>query len=408
MIPVEKALEYLNHEIPRTGCERVPLLDARHRFACKDILATDPVPPHDNSAMDGFALRSTETLHATPESPVSLEVSGEIPAGTPVEGNHVPAGQAIAIMTGAPVPPGMDCVIPVEDCLREENRILINRPLTEGENIRRRGEDIPGGAVVIECGTFIDSAELGLLASINSPVVDVFTKPRVAILATGNEIIEPGEDKTQGQIYNSNAYTLYSEIQNSYCEPVYLGIVDDSPDLLTGALEKASEYDVVVTTGGVSMGNYDFVRPSLEKIGVTVYFDRMKIKPGKPFTFGRRGQTLYFGLPGNPVSSLLIFMEFVRPVLLSMMGARNRYRPRFRAILDTPLKKKKGKRHYQRGILHVKDSTLHVSSTGFQGSGILTSMSLANCIIEIEEERENPDAGEEVTIKLIHHREIHG
>ncbi len=408
MIPVSKALEYLNHDIPQMRCESVPLLEARHRFACKDIEAMAPVPPHDNSAMDGFALRAKDTLNASPESPISLSVTGEIPAGTTFEGDRLSSGQAIAIMTGAPIPEGSDCVIPVEDCTHDNNRILINRPLPEGDNIRRQGEDIPVGTVIIRNGTFIDSAELGLLASINVSWVDVFHKPRVALLTTGNEIIEPGETKAAGQIYNSNAYTLYSEVLNSYCEPVYLGIVDDRPDFLAEALEKASKYDVVVTTGGVSMGNYDFVRPAMEKIGVTVHFDRMKIKPGKPFMFGRRGRTLYCGLPGNPVSSLLIFMEFVRPLLLAMMNAKHRYRPRFRALLATPLKKKKGKRHYQRGIFHVENSSLYVSSTGSQGSGILSSMSQANCIIEIEEEREDPQPGEEVTIELIHHGEIDG
>lgn len=405
MIPVDQAYSIILESSKLLPGEDVSLFNAGGRFLLRDIHSTILIPPLDNSAMDGFALMACLTDSATKNTPVKIPISGEVAAGQRMT-SPVSQGTAVRIMTGAPMPPGTDTVIPVEDCTVDGEEMVVTSPVKVNENVREAGEDISRDQLVFKQGTFLRSAEVGILASLGLDKVQVYKQPRVAIFSTGDELAEPGDQKDESKIYNSNAYSLFSEVQRSGGIPEYLGIIPDDMEQVTALLEKALEYDIVLTSGGVSMGNYDFIQQGLREQGVKIHFDMVKIKPGKPLTFGTRDDTLFFGLPGNPVSSLVNFMEFVKPAILKRMGSEKLFRPRIKAVLDTPLNKKKGRQHYQRGVFSLHEDGIHVKTTGEQGSGILSSMTEANCLIIIPEEVVDPSRGDLVTIDLLFHDEV--
>ncbi|HSV97366.1 MAG TPA: gephyrin-like molybdotransferase Glp [Spirochaetota bacterium] len=406
MISVEEALKTILAEVAPLSLEMVPLFDAPGRVLARDVVASVNIPSVDNSAMDGYALVAADARGATKERAARLPVRGEVKAGIMDDMPVVTAGHAVRIMTGAPVPRGADAVIQFEDTAEEGRDVLVFREVLRGENIRRAGEDVSRGAVVLSKGALIRSAETGMLASLNYTFVPVSRRPRVAILSTGDEIVDLGPELRSGQIRNSNAYTLHSEVRRYGGDPCYLGIAPDTREVTASILREALEADVVITTGGVSAGRYDFVTEALEELGVEILIETISMKPGKPCVFGKKGATLFFGLPGNPVSTMVSFIQFVRPAMLRMMGARRIEKPLVHAVLAEDIKKKTGRTHFIRGLFSVRDGCFRVSTTGPQGSGILRSMSDANCLIIIPEDTGNVRAGETVLVQLIDHGEI--
>lgn len=393
--------------VTQRGSESVSLMDASGRILFDDIRADINIPPLDNSAMDGFALRWKDTGGANPDRPVELLIEGEIQAGGDYQNIKVKEHSSIRIMTGAPIPRGADAVIPVEFTKEDTARgtISILKELQIHENIRFAGEDIKAGQVVLKKGTKLRSAETGLLASLNISEVSVYQKPRVAIISTGDEIAEVGKELRPGQIRNSNAYTLASEIRKYNGIPHYIGIAKDSLSVTKELFSRALEFDIVVSTGGVSMGKYDLVKEVLMELGANISFETIRMKPGKPVIFGSRKNTIVFGLPGNPVSTMVSFIEFVRPALLKMSGARNLKKPEILAIADNDINKRKGRMEFLRGFFSITDGVVHVSTTGPQGSGILRSMSEANCLIVMSEDSTGCKKGEKVLVQLINHEE---
>lgn len=408
LITVDEAVKKILGSVSRLGSETVPLLEASGRILFEDIVSDINIPPFDNSAMDGFAVRYEDTIGATSSAPVSLRIEGEIQAGGALPQMTVAENRAVRIMTGAPIPAGANAVIPVE--MIEEDpgggSISVSRVMKRNENVRFSGEDIKQNQVVLAQGKKLQSADIGLLAALNRSTVKVFQKPRVGIITTGDELAELGEDLLPGKIRNSNAYALCAEVAKYNGIPVYLGIAKDTVENIRSMFAGAMEYDVVISTGGVSMGKYDFVKDVISDLGVTILIEKLNMKPGKPMTFGIKNRTLFFGLPGNPVSSIVSFIEFVRPALLLMSGAKDVKKPELYAMLDNAIHKIPGRREFIRGIFYSKSGELHVTTTGPQGSGLLRSMSMANCLIVMPEESEGCRAGDRVIIQLIHHEEI--
>lgn len=407
-VSFKSALDAILESISPVNSEQISLKKSYGRILHEDIQSDINVPPCDNSAMDGFALKADTTAGATERTPKIFKIAGEIQAGGASHAKIDTEDAAIQIMTGAPIPPGADAVVPVENTKEDSSPggILVFNEFQKYDNIRFTGEDIKIGQVVLRKGNRLSSADVGVLSALNRSIVSVYKKPRVAIISTGDEIAEVGDEIRHGQIRNSNAYTLQSEVEKYNGIPCYLGIARDSAALTRDKLLTALEYDIVITTGGVSQGKYDFVKKVISDLGVNLLFDSIKMKPGKPMIFGRKNKTILFGLPGNPVSTMVSFIEFVRPALLAMSGSLKLRKPELNAISDSDIRKKPGRREYLRGQFSIRHGELHVISTGSQGSGILRSMSKANCLIVMPEASAGCTAGATVTIQLIHHEEI--
>jgi molybdopterin molybdotransferase len=324
-------------------------------------------------------------------------VVGDLAAGGVFAGTLV-SGEALRIMTGAPMPAGADTVYPQEIVERTGDRVRV-RPIAKGVNVRLRGEDVEAGGVVIERGTVLRPQEMGLVTSLGIWQLSVHRRPRVALLSTGDEVAEPGTPRRPGQIYDSNRFTLRGAIEQAGGETLDLGIVPDERAVLVGRLrEAAAMADVVVTSGGVSVGAYDLVKDVLAELG-TIDFWQVAMQPGRPLAFGRIEGAIFFGLPGNPVASLLAFMLFVRPGLWKLAGRRRLFPPTWQARVTEPLRKRAGRREFKRGVLAYRDGAWEVRTTGPQGSGILSSMVAGNCLIVLEEERGDVAAGEAVLVE---------
>ncbi|HOP28418.1 MAG TPA: molybdopterin molybdotransferase MoeA [Spirochaetota bacterium] len=406
MISVDKALEIILSSIPLIKeSERVTLFEAFGRVLAEDITAPANVPPENNSAMDGYAVIHADISSAEAPS-FKLKVDEEIRAGQNNEGKLLKSGYAIRIMTGAPLPEGADVVVPFEDTDEKNGIVTIAAHFEKYDNIRFAGEDIKKGETVLKKGTRLDSAEIGLLASMNLPEITVIKKPEVAILSTGDEILEVGSENPGEKIINSNAYVLYSEIKKYGGNPHYAGIVRDKKSDVFNRFSELLKYDVIISSGGVSMGKYDFIPDVLRELGIDLKIQKILMKPGKPVVFGTKGEKIFFGLPGNPVSVMVSFQRFVRPALLKMSGAQKIEKPVVHAIAEEDLFKKEGRRYFLRGHYTIKNGEFYVKSTGPQGSGILTSMSSSNCLIILHEDTEIVKAGEKVEIELIRHGEI--
>jgi molybdopterin molybdotransferase len=364
------------------------------RVLAHDLAAPFDVPPADNSAVDGYAVRAADLSAG---GRVRLTVIHDLPAGSVYEGTVGP-GQALRIMTGAPMPAGADTVVPQELAEPSGGGVLLGA--TEaGANVRARGEDVRAGRVVLERGRALRPPELGLLASLGFPDVWVHRRPRVALLSTGDEVVEPGHPRRSGQIYDANRFTLHGLVEAAGATPLDLGIVPDLRDLLRQRLVEAAEAaDVVLTSGGVSVGAHDLVKAVLAEIG-GVDFWQVAMQPGRPLAVGRIGGGLFFGLPGNPVASALCFLLFVRPALWKLAGRRHLEPVRFVATATETMRKKPGRREFKRGVLRFGDHGWQVSTTGPQGSGILSSMAEANCLIILEEPRGDVAAGESVLVE---------
>ncbi len=400
MITVEEALGRILPYIEPLGSEKVSILDALGRVIAEDIDANRDIPPLDNSGMDGYAVKTEDLRNADPNHPVRLEVIEDLPAGF-ISTKTVGRGEAIRIMTGAPIPRGADAVIPVEHTGKEGRSVTIFKAVLPGEYIRRAGEDVKKGDRVISIGDLIRSAEVGMLASVRRSFVSVYQRPMVAILCTGEELVDVDGDLDDGRIVSSNSYTLAAQVQDCGAIPVQLGIARDRKEEIKEKLLQGLRADVLLSSAGVSVGDYDFVKEVLNDLGMEMVFWKVAMKPGMPLAFGRIQGKPVFGLPGNPVSSMVSFEQFVRPSLLKMMGHRQIFRPVIEALLKEDIHKEPGRRHFVRASLTFRGDQYFVTTTGAQGSGILRSMMKANGLIIIPEDQEVVRAGEKVKVQLL-------
>jgi molybdopterin molybdotransferase len=396
LIPLEAALEQmLSRIVPVTESQSVPLLQAAGRITASPVTSPIDVPGFDNSAMDGYAVRMADIAAGG-----ALPVAGKAFAGQPFSGEW-PSGTCIRIMTGAPIPAGAEAVVMQEETETTETGVRFNAQVKKGQNIRLSGEDIRSGASVLPVGTKLTAAELPLIASLGIGEVSVLRKVRAAVFSTGDELKLPGQPLEAGQIYDTNRLAVHIMLEQLGCEVVDLGIIRDDPAALRAAfLEADGQADVVISSGGVSVGEADYTRQLLEELG-EVGFWKLAIKPGKPFAFGRLKNSWFCGLPGNPVSAALTFYQLVQPLLAKLSGQRgNALPPRQRARTVGRLKKTPGRLDFQRGIMRTgEDGQLEVLSTGHQGSHIFSSFSQANCFIVLERERGHVEAGEWVEIE---------
>ncbi|BDY07005.1 bifunctional molybdopterin-guanine dinucleotide biosynthesis adaptor protein MobB/molybdopterin molybdotransferase MoeA [Ferrimonas sp. YFM] len=377
---------------PVTAIEATPLLQAQNRVLGADIASPVNVPQHTNSAMDGYAIRN-DGQHD------SFTVVAEVLAGHGYDA-EVQSGEAVKIMTGAPLPAGVDTVIMRELATQEGDQVRFDGDIETGQNIRQAGEDIAVGATALTAGNRIGPAELGLLASLGLGELPVYRKPKVAVFSTGDEVCQPGEPLKPNCIFDSNRFTIQGMLAKLGCEVVDLGILEDTEEAMADALQAASEQaDVVITSGGVSVGDADFIKPVMERLG-HIDFWKIAMRPGRPLAFGKIKDTLLFGLPGNPVAVMVSFMQFVQPALRKMMGEPNWKPQMMRATAGEPMRSKQGRTEFQRGIMQLNSlGELTVTTTGAQGSGILSSMVQGNCLIIIEECQGNVSAGEAVWVQ---------
>lgn len=379
------------------GVETVKLEEALGRVLAEDIRANRDLPPYDVSAMDGFAVRSTDLGGAS----TVLEIVEDIKAGD-MPGKTMQPGQCARIMTGAPMPQGADAVIRVEDTQPQSGRnVQIMRAVKPGNDIRPQGENMRNGDVVLNAGMEITPGVIGVLATVKAAQMQVYRRPRVAILSTGNELEGMNEPVDPNKIPDANSYALLAQVQALGVQPVLLGIARDDPDELTQYLQRGLEYDVLLVSGGTSVGVHDYVRPTMEKLGVEMKFWRVAIRPGHPLAFGKTSATMVFGLPGNPVSSMVCFEEFVAPALRSMMGNTRLYRRTVGARLAHAIKIRPGRTEFVRVQL-TRDTTGYVATaTGTQSSGVLLSMAKADGLLVISSSSSGAEAGELVTVQLL-------
>jgi molybdopterin molybdotransferase len=395
MIPVAEARARILADVASAAPEEtLPVARGLGRVLATDIQAPFDVPPADNSAVDGYAVRAADLV---PQGRAHLRVVADLPAGGIYEGGIGPR-EALRIMTGAPLPRGADTVVPQE--LSESAGDWVDlRAVEPGANVRARGEDVRAGTVVLQAGAVLRPPDLGLVASLGFAELRVHRRPRVALLSTGDEVAEPGQPRRPGQIYDANRFSLGGMVKDAGADLIDLGIVPDVHELLRErVLAAARGSDVVLTSGGVSVGDYDLVKSVLGELG-SIDFWQVAMQPGRPLAVGRIAGAQFFGLPGNPVASLLCFHLFVRPALWKL-GGRTRLDPEcVTATAVEPMGKKTGRREFKRGVLRFTDHGYEVSTTGPQGSGILSSMVAANCLIILEEARGDVKAGERVLVE---------
>lgn len=399
-MPVPKAREVIAQFLaPITTVERVAVRAALGRVLAADVISPVDVPSHDNSAMDGYAVRHADLKS---NGKVTLKLTGSSFAGVPFKGT-VGNGQCVRIMTGGVMPQGADTIVMQEHVEAKDPDITIGAGHRQGQNLRRAGEDLQQGQPALRRGQPLRPAEIGLIASLGIAEVSVYRKLRVAFFSTGDELVSVGSPLSEGQIYDSNRYTIYGMLVRLGCEVIDMGVIRDDPQLLEAAFrEAASIADVVITSGGVSVGEADFVKVLLNKLG-EVLFWKIAMKPGRPLAYGKIGDAHFFGLPGNPVSVMVTFYQFVRDALLKLSG-RDPIDPLpvFKVPCTSTLKKAPGRTEFQRGILS-RDNTgiLSVRVTGEQGSGILRSMSEANCFIILPIDQGNVTPGTLVEVQVM-------
>jgi len=408
LISVDEALERVLEHISVLEAEESPILGCLGQVLAEDVFSPITIPPLDNSAMDGYAVRSADTRGASPKSPRLLRVIETVAAGA-TPSLEVKAGEAIRIMTGAPLPNGADAVVRFESTDESEGggnppEIGILAEVEPGTEVRRAGEDISAGSLVLRKGTVIRAAEVGVLASLGRGKVRVIRRPVVAILATGDELVEITKPLPQGKIYNSNSYSLAALVLRYGGIPKLLGIAIDNEDSLLAGLRLGKEADILLTSGGVSLGDYDIVREVLAKQGEVVFW-QVRQKPGKPLVFGvfRGGvrDIPLFGLAGNPVSAMVNFELFVRPAILKVMGKKSLTKPTVEAVLADEIENSDGRRVFARAIVEKHDGKYLARLTGPQGSGILTSMALANGLVVVPEDKPRVKRGELVKVMML-------
>ena len=399
-MPVGKAREVIARFLePVSATERVHVRAALGRVLAADVISPLDVPAHDNSAMDGYAVRHADLKS---DAEVTLTVAGTAFAGAPYAG-AVEAGKAVRIMTGGVVPKGADTIVMQEHVKPADGRVTVGGGHRQGQNLRHAGEDLKAGEPAVVRGRRLRPAEVGLIASLGIPELTVYRRLRVAFFSTGDELVSIGSVPTEGQIYDSNRYTIHAMLERLGCEVLDMGVVRDDPALLEAAFAKAAgAADVVITSGGVSVGEADFVKELLTKLGEVVFW-KIAMKPGRPLAYGRVGGAHFFGLPGNPVSVMVTFYQFVRDALLKLSGQDPVDPvPTFRVPCTSALKKAPGRTEFQRGILsRGDDGEWTVRVTGEQGSGILRSMSEANCFIILPTDQGNVAPGNLVDVQVM-------
>jgi molybdopterin molybdotransferase len=395
---IEDARRLILAAVRPLSSEPVELQDALGRVLGEDITASEPVPPFDSSAMDGFAVRAEDVGGASSAGPPLLRVVDESRAGSPATAS-LTAGQAIAISTGAMLPAGADTVIRVEDTRREGEDVAVLVSATAGLDVRRAGDDVLAGQRVLMRGAVLGAAELGVLASLGNAIVQCVRRPRLSLLVSGDELLAPGEPLRPGAIRDSNSLTISALARRAGAEVVKVGTVPDDPDATTAALAEAvAEVDVAVICGGVSVGVHDHVRPSLEALGAQAEFWGLALKPGRPAWFGTLGSTLVFGLPGNPVSAMVTFVLLVGPALRALLGM-GEPTARLTAVMERDYSKPAGRAHAVRCRMSAHEDGWHVDPTGPQGSHILTSMLGADALAIIPSDTVAVAAGERVEIE---------
>jgi molybdopterin molybdotransferase len=413
VITVDQALEKVLEHVTILEAEESPLLSCLGQVLAEDVFSAINIPPLDNSAMDGYAVRSADTRGASRKSLCVLRVIDTVAAGA-VSRFEVKPGTAIRIMTGAPVPKGADGVVRFEDTDEPERQgtpaevgVLIE--VAPGAEIRRAGEDIASGSLVLKQGTVLRAAEVGVLASLGCRKVKVIRRPVVAVLATGDEIADIAQPLPDGKIYNSNSYSLAALVQHYGAVAKVLGIASDNEDSLMDKLGSGRYADMVITSGGVSLGDYDVVRKVVEKEGEIVFW-RVREKPGKPLVFGLlKGRSKtggaknipFFGLAGNPVSAMVNFELFTRPAILKMMGRKNLAKPTVRAVVEDAIENTDGRRVFTRVLVEKRGDGYFARLTGPQGSGILTSMALANGLAIVPEDKPGVEPGDVVEVMML-------
>lgn len=399
-IELERAREIVLERAAPLGAEPVPLREALGRRLAEEVVAAEPVPGFDNSAMDGFAVRAADTRGARPKTPVALRVVDESRAGRPAAA-ALGAGEAIAISTGAVIPAGADAVVRVEDTRGEGERVLVSVEVEPGRDVRRAGEDVAAGEAALEAGDGIGPAELGVLASLGAAVVACRRRPRVSVLTSGDELLAPGEEMRPGGVRNSNSYSVTALAEWAGADAVFAGSPPDELEATRAAIAPALDAsDVVVLCGGVSVGAHDHVKRALAELGVEQAFWRVALKPGKPTWFGTRGDTLVFGLPGNPVSAMVTFVLLVRPALTALAGGRPE-RHRTTATLARDCDKRPGRAHAVRCRLELRDDGWHAHPAERQGSHVLSSMLGADCLALLPTESGPLPAGARVEVELL-------
>ena len=391
----EDARKIILERVAPLGSELVSAFDAVGRVLAEDFSAPWEFPAWDNSAMDGYAIRAEDA-----RAPATLRLSAYIPAGSAGSEPLAP-GTAAKILTGAPLPGGADAIVPLEEAEERDGAVSIAGPVRSGAHVRRRGEDIRAGEGILPAGTILGPPEVSLLASCSRLSVPVFRRPRVAVLSTGDELIEPGEPLGPGKIYNSNALALAAAVKQAGAEPTLLGIARDDFHSLRTLLAEGLRADALVTSAGVSMGDRDLVRQVLDELEVRQVFWKIEIKPGRPTAFAMRGGTPVFSLPGNPVSTLLTFEQFVRPALLRMMGHRKVFRPLVAATFQDEIPRKPGRVSFVRVRLERRGSELLAWSAGKQDTGILKTMIQADGIAVIPADRGNLRPGSAVDVQVL-------
>ena len=411
MISVEEALDKILSNISVLEPERKPIMESLGQVLAEDVYSDIDIPPLDNSAMDGYAVQWESIRGANSSQPKVLKIIGEVAAGY-ISSQEVTPGTAIRIMTGAPVPAGADTIVQFEDTDEEVRKaagqsldeIGILLEVAKGSNIRRAGEDVARGSLVLAKEAMLRPQEIGVLASLGRAEALVIRRPVIAILATGDELVDVGQSLPPGRIYNSNAYSIAAQVRHYGGIPHILGIATDERRALSEKIAQGMDSDLLLTSGGVSTGDYDIVKDVLANLG-EISFHTVRMKPGKPLAFGileHNGKRVpHLGFPGNPVSTMITFEQFARPAILKMMGKKNLAKPTVTAISESRFKNTDGRRLYARAIVREEDGQYYARSTGPQGSGILTSMSRANGLLIVPEDVESVEVGDKVSVQML-------
>ena len=396
LLPFDDALTLLlNNITPTTKTLILPIEQALNFVLAQHVESPMDIPPHDNSAMDGYAFAEQSLL-----TDKKLKLAGKVLAGAPFEGG-CQAGECIRIMTGGKLPSGCDTVEMQENCLVEGDNIVFTADKKLGQNVRKAGEDITQGELVLKRGQRLSSVDIALLASLGIADVEVYQPIKVALIATGDELKTPGQVLEEGDIYESNRYFLSAMLTKLNAQVIDFGVIADDFNAIKHAFEQADQQaDVVISSGGVSVGEADFTKDVLDSLG-DIAFWKLAMKPGKPFAFGKLSNSIFFGLPGNPVSALVTMYQLAVPGLIKLQNALPLNRRTFKVITETDIRKSPGRQDFQRGILSVNaQGLLSVKSTGAQGSGILSSIAKANCFIILPQMQGKVTAGELVTVEL--------
>lgn len=401
LLSVEEALEKVIEPITPLGSERIDLLSALGRVITENIIAPIDIPTTANSAMDGYAVRAIDLENASSSNPIRLKVIEDLPAGYIAKSN-LDIGQAIRIMTGATIPNGADAVVMVEVTKTDGEYVEIYESVKVGQHIRLKGEDLQAGNLLISSGTKLGTSEIGVLALVQRPFVKVSRQPLVAILSTGDELVEIDEPITPGKVVNSNSYSLAALVKACGGIPFIQPIARDNEAEIRTSIEAALAADFIISSGGVSVGDYDYVKPVLNSLGAELKFWRVSMKPGKPIAFGMLKGKPYFGLPGNTVSSMLSFLLFVRPALLKAMNLAAPWTlPKIKVVLDSDARSKGDRRTYLRATLRYDNGLFYARLAPRQGSGVLSSMLGANALVVLEESVTEMKKGELVDAIII-------